>query len=382
MVLGDFNALMSEKVHGVVGPHGLECNNSDNGERLVSFACANGLCLTNTYFAHKRIHQAPWYPPDLTRSPRLKDYVLVKQSMMPSIIDTSFFRGGGIDSDHRLVVTSIQLKLRKRPKEKRGRRFDVKLLQDAATKAGYVGTIEQGYQRRRTEGSVEDRWKELKQCILESGEKHIEWKKKKQKKWISDDTMQIIDAKRKAYRQWQECRTDAGRQSEYRTLRKAVRKAVKDDRVKWLHTAMQEMEESLKRNRQGDFFRKLRDINADRVKPTGTISDESGQPIKNNEETLARWKRHFEGVLNVKSVVDEEVIANIEDQSTSDTADVTREEVEKAVGKLKNGKTAGGDEVVAELVKNGGQAMIDWLWELLKEVWRTKQIPKEWKMPP
>ena len=194
---------------------------------------------------------------------------------------------------------------------------------------------------------------------LWSGEKHIEWKKKKQKKWISDDTMQIIDAKRKAYRQWQECRTDAGRQSEYRTLRKAVRKVVKDDRVKWLHTAMQEMEDSLKRNRQGDFFRKLRDINADRVKPTGAILNESGQPIKNNEEKLACWKRHFEGVLNVKSIVDEEVMANM--------------------GKLKNGKTAGGDEVVVELVKNGGQAMIDWLWELLKEVWRMKQIPQEWK---
>ena len=99
------------------------------------------------------------------------------------------------------MVTSIQLKLRKRLKEKRGRCFDVKLLQDAATKTGYVSTIEQGYQRRRTEGSVEDRWKELKQCILEPGEKHIEWKKKKQKKLISDDTMQIINAKRKAYRQ-------------------------------------------------------------------------------------------------------------------------------------------------------------------------------------
>ena len=53
---------------------------------------------------------------------------------------------------------------------------------------------------------------------------------------------------------------------------------------------MQEMEDSLKRNQQGDFFRKLRDINADRVKPTGTILDESGQPIKNNEEKLARCK--------------------------------------------------------------------------------------------
>ena len=49
------------------------------------------------------------------------------------------------------------------------------------------------------------------------------------------------------------------------------------------------------------------------------------------------------------------------------------------MGKLKIGKTAGGDEVVAELVNNGGHSMIDWLWELLKEVWQTKQIPKEWK---
>lgn len=50
--------------------------------------------------------------------------------------------------------------------------------------------------------------------------------------------------------------------------------------------------------------------------------------------------------LNVESAVDEEVIANVEDHCTSDSA-VTRAEVEKAVGKLKNGKAAGGDEVVA-----------------------------------
>ena len=33
----------------------------------------------------------------------------------------------------------------------------------------------------------------------------------------------------------------------------------------------------------------------------------------------------------MKSTVDEEVIANVEDHSTSDIAEVTREEVEKAM---------------------------------------------------
>ena len=48
MVMGDVNASVSEQLHGVVGPYGLECTTSDNGKRLVSSACANGLCLTNT----------------------------------------------------------------------------------------------------------------------------------------------------------------------------------------------------------------------------------------------------------------------------------------------------------------------------------------------
>ena len=54
---------------------------------------------------------------------------------------------------------------------------------------------------------------------------------------------------------------------------------------------------------------------------------------------------------------------------------MTREEVEKAVGKLRNGKSAGDDRIVVELLKNGGEAVIDWLWELLQTVWRTS----EWK---
>lgn len=41
MVMEDFNASVSDKLHGVVGSYGLGSMASDNGERLLSFACAN-----------------------------------------------------------------------------------------------------------------------------------------------------------------------------------------------------------------------------------------------------------------------------------------------------------------------------------------------------
>ena len=48
IVMGDFNAAIGETVQGVVGPHGLWRLTTNNGERLVSFATSNGMCVTNT----------------------------------------------------------------------------------------------------------------------------------------------------------------------------------------------------------------------------------------------------------------------------------------------------------------------------------------------
>ena len=58
---------------------------------------------------------------------------------------------------------------------------------------------------------------------------------------------------------------------------------------------------------------------------------------------------------------------------------MTREKVEKAVGELQNVKSAGDVRIVAELLKNGEEAVIDWLCELLQTVWRTRQVPGERK---
>ena len=96
IVMGDFNATVGQEVDRVVGPFGLAGHTSDNGHRLVDFATVHNLCLSNTYFEHKRIHQTSWYPPDPSTKPSLKDYVLVKRRLHSSVLDTRVYRGGDI----------------------------------------------------------------------------------------------------------------------------------------------------------------------------------------------------------------------------------------------------------------------------------------------
>ena len=111
IVMGDFNARIGRQLKGVVGPHGLASDNSDNGDRLVAFASSHDMTITNTMFPHRRIHQASWYPPNARAAPSMKDFILVKRRLNPSVLDTRVYRGADIDSDHRLVVCKSEVKV-------------------------------------------------------------------------------------------------------------------------------------------------------------------------------------------------------------------------------------------------------------------------------
>ena len=73
------------------------------------------------------------------------------------------------------------------------------------------------------------------------------------------------------------------------------------------------------------------------------------------------------------------MLARVMDNANVDTPEVTREEVEKAMVK-QYGKVAGKDNIAADLLKNGGETIVVWVTELVQEVWRTSQVPQEWRM--
>ena len=109
-----------------------------------------------------------------------------------------------MDSDHRLVVTSIRLKLLKKPKNQRRRQcFDAELLKQDQRRFDFVENFGECFITRKRHGGVEERWAELKRSVLESAAAHLRSRRKKQRKWTTEGTIDIIEAKRMAFLRWQ-----------------------------------------------------------------------------------------------------------------------------------------------------------------------------------
>ena len=52
--------------------------------------------------------------------------------------------------------------------------------------------------------------------------------------------------------------------------------------------------------------------------------------------------------------------------NVSDSPEITRDEVAKAIKNLKNNKSPGVDNIPSELIKHGGESMVDVMFKLCK----------------
>ena len=49
------------------------------------------------------------------------------------------------------------------------------------------------------------------------------------------------------------------------------------------------------------------------------------------------------------------------------------------VGKLKNGKASGKDEIKGEMIKGGDDRVVDWIWRLCNMAFESDVVPEDWR---
>ena len=70
---------------------------------------------------------------------------------------------------------------------------------------------------------------------------------------------------------------------------------------------------------------------------------------------------------------------NIAKVETEEVPSILTSEVERALSQMKSSKAPGEDQIVAEMIRAGGEIALRKIQELFNAVLRTETVPKEWK---
>ena len=92
---------------------------------------------------------------------------------------------------------------------------------------------------------------------------------------------------------------------------------------------------------------------------------------------MARWRNYFSQLLDVHEDNDirQAEIHTVEPLVPEPSAF----EIELAIGKLKNHKSPGIDQIPAELIKVGGRTICGAIHKLIISIWNKEELPEEWK---
>ena len=121
----------------------------------------------------------------------------------------------------------------------------------------------------------------------------------------------------------------------------------------------------------------MKDLTTVKQGKATTVQDRSEKYLTEERQTPNRWTEYCSELYNYKANGDPSVL-NCPQTDTEDNYPILRREVEAAVQSLKKGKSAGVDNIPAELVQAGGEDVITVLTTICIKIWQTEEWPTPW----
>ena len=110
-----------------------------------------------------------------------------------------------------------------------------------------------------------------------------------------------------------------------------------------------QIEENLRKNNSKRAYQLVKDLTTVKQRKAATVQDSSGKYLTEERETLNRWTEYCSELYNHKANGEPSVL-DCPQTDTEEDQPIARKEVEAAVQSLKKEKSAGVDNIPAELV--------------------------------
>ena len=389
LLMGDLNAKIGSDNTGheeVMGMEGLGKMN-DNGERFTDLCSLNQLVIGGSIFMHKRIHKATWRSPDHITENQI-DHMCISQKFRRLWSDVRVMRGADVSSDHHLLVTSARLRLKKHSTTTNPRkRFNVGLLKNKDIQTTFKLSLSNRFQPlqelfKEEDTDIENQWQLVKKGWLDTCEDVLGKKKPQHKEWISFSTLQKLETRKQRKAALNTSRTrsqKAKAQEAYTATDKEVKKSIKKDKRDHFEDLAKQAEEAAGKGNLRDLYMTTRKLAGKFQQVDKPVKDKDGHPLTTTEEQLRRWAEHFNELLNRPAPEAPPDIPPADSELPINTGKPTKVEIKNAIMSLKNGKSAGPDEVPAEALKVDIMSSVNMLHSLFSRIWDEEQVPAEWR---
>ncbi|KAK3514576.1 hypothetical protein QTP70_021628, partial [Hemibagrus guttatus] len=366
VVIGaDFNGHVGEGNTGdeeVMGKFGVKERNLE-GQMVVDFAKRMDMGVVNTYFQKREEHRVTYKSGG--RSTQV-DYILCRRGNLKEISDCKVVVGESVARQHRMVVCRMTLMVCKKKRseiEKKTKWWKLK-------KEECCEEFRQKL-RQALGGQVvlPDDWETTAEVIRETGRKVLgvssgRRKEDKETWWWNEEVQDSIQRKRLAKKKWDMDRTEENRQ-EYKELQRRVKREVSKAKQK----AYDELYTRLDtREGEKDLYRlaRQRDRDGKDVQQVRVIKDRDGRVLTSEESVQRRWKEYFEELMNEENERDKRVegVNSVEQKVDK----IRKDEVRKALKRMKSGKAVGPDDIPVEVWKCLGEAAVEFLASLFNRV--------------
>ncbi|XP_051807750.1 craniofacial development protein 2-like [Acanthochromis polyacanthus] len=214
ILMGDLNARVGSDNAGrekEMGRNGLGVMN-ENGELFADFCAFNELTIGGTLFPHRRCHKATWVSPDHQTENQI-DHIAVCQHWRSSLQDVRVKRGADIGSDHHLVIAKLRVRLAVRKRQKNPRvKFDIRKLKRPETKQDFQIALHNRFEALQSEDAettVQRSWTSLRDATVGTCEEVLG----NRKPWISDETWQKVEERKKLKQDLNQARTRLQKQT-------------------------------------------------------------------------------------------------------------------------------------------------------------------------
>ena len=229
------------------------------------------------------------------------------------------------------------------------------------------------------ENNINEKWDNIKTIMKETKQQLTEKDESTEtlkNRWYDKECKIATEEMKKAREKWLIKGKRESEEQEYYHKRKESHKIIRNKKKLHIKGVTESTEEDQNYNNTRKMYQTINQLKKGCQHKFNMIRNKSGEMAMNSKEKTEIWKEYFDKLLNMEEPKE---LIKTGNREINEVEELTIEDVKQAMRNLKNNKVAGIDGIHLELIKYGGNNLLNGIYEPVRQIWEEERIPEEWK---